>query len=52
MKSIIATLTLTAVFLAAPGLMPRHAAKQLQAANDQNITVVSKTSAFPVKVSG
>jgi hypothetical protein len=52
MKSIIATAILTVAFLAAPGLMPRHAVKQVQAANDANITIVSKTSAFPAKVSG
>jgi hypothetical protein len=52
MKSIVATAILTVAFLATPGLMPRHAAKQMQAANDANITIVSKTSAFPVKVSG
>jgi hypothetical protein len=52
MKSIIATAILTVAFLATPGLMPRHATKQMHAANDGNITIVSKTSAFPVKVSG
>ncbi len=52
MKSIIATAILALAFLAAPGVMPRHATKQMQAANDSNITIVSKTSSFPAKVSG
>jgi hypothetical protein len=52
MKSIIATAILTVAFLSAPGLLPRHAAKQVQAVNDHNVTVMSKTSAFPAKVSG
>jgi hypothetical protein len=52
MKSIIATAVLTAVFLAAPGLLPRQAAKQVTAANDANVTIVLKTSALPAKVSG
>jgi hypothetical protein len=50
MKSIIATAILTVAFLTAPGLLPRQNAQPVQIVSE-NVTVVSKTSAYPVKLS-
>jgi hypothetical protein len=49
MKSIIVTAILTLAFLTAPGLLALQKAKPVQVASD-NITVVPKTSAYPVKL--
>jgi hypothetical protein len=52
MKSIIATMLMTVLFLSVPGLLQRQAAKPAQVASQENVTVVTKTSAFPVKIAG